>query len=237
MRKLFALIICIVLVSVSSCRKDFSTIPSFGELAFSKDTVFLDTVFTNIGSSTYNLKVYNKSSDAITIPSISLENGNILVFTFNNIYLPDSSADFEASMGFVKFKINRVAGLPIGTQIENTAAIYFDYNIPIITNTPISVIDAYTSVIDIDGDEFIVETMPNPFERGVTLKYTLEETSEVTIRVMNSMGQCVHTHIAGATQTGGVYIEQLSLEDLPSGMYLLNVETSKAMTTTKIVKR
>ena len=76
MRKLFALLICIVLVTVSSCRKDFSTIPSFGELTFSKDTVFLDTVFTNVGSSTYNLKVYNKSSDAITIPSISLENGN-----------------------------------------------------------------------------------------------------------------------------------------------------------------
>ena len=76
MRKLFTFLICIVLVAVSSCRKDFSTIPSFGELTFSKDTVFLDTVFTNVGSSTYNLKIYNKSSDAIRIPSISLENGN-----------------------------------------------------------------------------------------------------------------------------------------------------------------
>lgn len=168
---------------------------------------------------------------------VSLENGNILVFTFNNIYLPDSTTDFEASMGFVKFKINRVAGLPVGTQIENTAAIYFDYNAPVITNTPISVIDEYSSVIDIDGNEFIVETMPNPFERGVTLKYTLEETSEVSIRVMNSMGQCVYTHIVNTTQSEGVYIEQLSLEDLPTGMYLLNVETSKAITTTKIVKR
>jgi hypothetical protein len=61
---------------VSSCRKDFETSPSDGKLTFSKDTVFLDTVFTNIGSSTYNLKVYNKSNDAITIPSIGLENGN-----------------------------------------------------------------------------------------------------------------------------------------------------------------
>jgi hypothetical protein len=61
---------------VSSCRKDFETLPSLGNLTFSKDTVFLDTVFTNIGSSTYNLKVYNKSSNAITIPSIGLENGN-----------------------------------------------------------------------------------------------------------------------------------------------------------------
>jgi hypothetical protein len=76
MRYFITVVICLVLISVSSCRKDFSTISSFGKLTFSKDTVFLDTVFTNIGSSTYNLKVYNKSNNAITIPSISLENGN-----------------------------------------------------------------------------------------------------------------------------------------------------------------
>ncbi len=75
MRYIVTLIICLVLISVSSCRKDFETAPSHGKFNFSKDTVFLDTVFTNIGSSTYNLKVYNKSNNAITIPNIKLENG------------------------------------------------------------------------------------------------------------------------------------------------------------------
>ena len=75
MRYIVTLIICLVLFSVSSCRKDFETAPSMGSLSFSKDTVFLDTVFTNIGSSTYNLKIYNKSNNAITIPNIKLENG------------------------------------------------------------------------------------------------------------------------------------------------------------------
>ena len=75
MRYFITFLICIALISVSSCRKDFSTIPSFGSLEFSKDTVFLDTIFTNIGSATYNLKVYNRGNKAITIPKISLENG------------------------------------------------------------------------------------------------------------------------------------------------------------------
>jgi len=75
MRSIITILICLALISVSSCRKDFETAPSSGNLTFSKDTVFLDTVFTNIGSSTYNLKVYNKSSKAITIPLIGLENG------------------------------------------------------------------------------------------------------------------------------------------------------------------
>ena len=75
MRQLSILFISIGIFTISSCRKDFSTIPNFGKLEFSKDTVFLDTIFTNIGSATYNLKVYNKGNSAITIPSISLENG------------------------------------------------------------------------------------------------------------------------------------------------------------------
>lgn len=83
MRYLITFLICIALISISSCRKDFSTIPSFGNLEFSKDTVFLDTVFTNIGSATYNLKVYNRGNKAITIPKISLENGTSSNYRLN----------------------------------------------------------------------------------------------------------------------------------------------------------
>ena len=53
------------------------------ELRFSRDTVYLDTVFTNISSATYTLKVYNKSDDPISIPSIYLENGATSNFRLN----------------------------------------------------------------------------------------------------------------------------------------------------------
>ena len=59
----------------SSCRKDFDFTPTEGALRFSKDTVYLDTVFTNIGSSTYTLKVYNTSNNDISIPKIKLQEG------------------------------------------------------------------------------------------------------------------------------------------------------------------
>ena len=76
MTKLIQTVLIIALITiVSSCRKDFSTVPSFGNLEFSRDTVFLDTIFTNIGSATYNLRVYNRSDKAITVPEIRLENG------------------------------------------------------------------------------------------------------------------------------------------------------------------
>ncbi len=75
MKYIQTVLILVVIIAISSCRKDFSTIASSGKLEFSKDTVFLDTIFSNIGSSTYNLKVYNRSNNAISIPEIRLENG------------------------------------------------------------------------------------------------------------------------------------------------------------------
>jgi hypothetical protein len=76
MKRLLSFFLCFgILLFWSSCRNDFEFSPSTGNLEFAKDTVYLDTVFTNIGSSTYNLKVYNRSDDDIVIPTIKLENG------------------------------------------------------------------------------------------------------------------------------------------------------------------
>jgi hypothetical protein len=83
MRYFITFLICVALVSVSSCRKDFSTIPNFGSLEFSKDTIFLDTIFSNIGSGTYNLKVYNRGNKSITIPEIALEKGTSSNYRLN----------------------------------------------------------------------------------------------------------------------------------------------------------
>ncbi|MDI6031472.1 hypothetical protein QLS91_00150 [Flavobacterium sp. LB2P84] len=75
MRPITLLFFIGIVLSVFSCRSDFETVASTGDLTFSKDTIYLDTVFTNIGSSTYRLKVYNKSKNDITIPSIKLGKG------------------------------------------------------------------------------------------------------------------------------------------------------------------
>jgi hypothetical protein len=84
----FSLIFVVIL---SSCRDDFETVLSTGELGFSKDTVYLDTVFTNIGSSTYNLRVYNRSNNDIYIPSVRLAKGESSNYRLNVDGLPGKS--------------------------------------------------------------------------------------------------------------------------------------------------
>ncbi|CAM3505677.1 hypothetical protein [Aequorivita lipolytica] len=83
MRYLYGLAILCCLVLWSSCRNDFETVASTGNLEFSKDTVYLDTVFSNIGSSTYNLKVYNRSDEDINIPTVRLSQGESSNYRLN----------------------------------------------------------------------------------------------------------------------------------------------------------
>ena len=75
MRQFIYTFLVVLIIALSSCRTDFETVASSGKLKFSRDTVYLDTVFSNISSSTYTLKVYNESNDDITIPKIELGKG------------------------------------------------------------------------------------------------------------------------------------------------------------------
>ncbi|WP_347374417.1 hypothetical protein [Aequorivita sp. Q41] len=83
MKYLYGLAILCSLVLWSSCRNDFETVASSGNLEFSKDTVYLDTIFSNIGSSTYNLKVYNRSDEDINIPNLRLSQGEASNYRLN----------------------------------------------------------------------------------------------------------------------------------------------------------
>jgi uncharacterized repeat protein (TIGR01451 family) len=60
---------------------------------------------------------------------------NIVFFEFLNILLPDSNVNEAKSHGFVSFKIKPQSTVAVNTTITNKAAIYFDYNAPVITNT------------------------------------------------------------------------------------------------------
>ncbi|MTH15527.1 hypothetical protein [Flavobacterium sp. LC2016-01] len=75
MRQYFTIFALGIILAFSSCRTDFDTVASTGDLKFSKDTVYLDTVFKNIGSSTYQLKVYNRSKNDISIPVVQFKKG------------------------------------------------------------------------------------------------------------------------------------------------------------------
>ena len=73
--------------------------------------------------------------------SFTMYGERVLQWTFNNIMLADSFSNEEASHGFITYTVNQVADLTDGSQITNSAAIYFDSNEPVITNTTLHTIN------------------------------------------------------------------------------------------------
>ncbi len=84
MRFVLLIILSFIIFNFSSCNDDFDhTVLNSGKLVFSRDTVYLDTIFTNISSSTRTLKIYNNSNNNITIPNIDLGRGENSFYRLN----------------------------------------------------------------------------------------------------------------------------------------------------------
>ncbi len=67
--------------------------------------------------------------------SLTILENKYLVWKFNNIVLTALSQHVDSSKGYVAFRIRPVTGLSVGQTISNSASIYFDYNLPVKTNT------------------------------------------------------------------------------------------------------
>lgn len=165
-----------MLIFWSSCRKDFNFSPSNGTLEFSKDTVYLDTVFTNIGSSTYNLKVYNRSNNDIVIPTLRLGQGQSSNYRLNVDGLTGEGAiagkEFEniellakdSMYIFIETTIDIQSLVTADTQFLYTDAIEFDsgtnlQKVELVTLVKDAVFIYPQRFIDNQTGEYVTETL------------------------------------------------------------------------------
>ena len=131
--------------------------------------------FQNTGTDTaFTVKIEDRIDPNLDLSSLTLEAASHpysleitplreLIFTFNDINLVDSFTNEPLSHGFIGFSIDQIANLPEGTQIENQAAIFFDYNLPIYTNTWIH--EIRENILPYA----VIEEPPAPFSSGVRI--------------------------------------------------------------------
>ena len=93
--------------------------------------VITDTLSSQLQANTLEMVSTSHSTKTTII-------GNAVSFEMHNIKLPASSANEPKSHGFIRFRIKPKATLVLGDSVKNKAAIYFDYNSPVITNTAVT---------------------------------------------------------------------------------------------------
>jgi uncharacterized repeat protein (TIGR01451 family) len=147
-------------------------------------------------------------------------NGRALTVRFNNIMLPDSTSDYEGSMGYYQYRVKPLPNLPDGSTIENTAYIYFDYNPAIVTNTTQNNFDITVGNRVIQKNE-VFSIYPNP-STGI---FTIKSASAIkTIEVFNLIGESVLQQTNSNT---------ININNQPQGIYFCKVNGNKVL---KLVK-
>ena len=110
-------------------------------------------------------------------------------------------------------------------MIENSAAIYFDFNAPVITNTTFHTVgENFIQVVStkpIQEKLATVKVFPNPFSEQATFEIETDERYEnLTLTIYNVMGQAVKT-----VQSNGDNRIILDSNGLTSGVYFYQIRS------------
>ena len=75
--------VVVAIVSFSSCEDEGYLNSADAQLEFSTDTITFDTIFTDIGSTTQHLKIYNPYEENVLITRVRLAGGDFSSFRIN----------------------------------------------------------------------------------------------------------------------------------------------------------
>ncbi len=126
-----------------------------------------------------------------------IRDDNILEFRFDNINLPDNKSDEAGSNGFIKYTIHLKPDMTAGTQIRNRAAIYFDFNAPVITNTVVTTLKSTSTTVDDALNSSGLSIYPNP--SGGLFSIASSGDKLLTVRMFDIHG----SEIPCTTKTAG----------------------------------
>ncbi|MCB0566149.1 MAG: T9SS type A sorting domain-containing protein [Phaeodactylibacter sp.] len=189
--------------------------------------------FQNTGSDTaFTVRIMDQLAEALDITTVrpgasshpysfNIRPGRWLEFRFDNILLPDSDTNEPASHGFVKFRVAQLPGLPDSTTIQNRAAIYFDFNEPVITYPYQHIVmrDFLPAILQPDPEgQSTTRIYPNPFDESCTIELeNVKEEQPVRMEIFDSLGRLVRRdQYSGPSFT-------FQRKKLPRGIYFYQV--------------
>ncbi|MBK9451506.1 MAG: T9SS type A sorting domain-containing protein [Bacteroidetes bacterium] len=146
-----------------------------------------------------------------------------LAFEFRNIMLPDSNTNEPGSHGHVIYRITPKSTLPLGTELTNTAHIYFDFNSAIVTNTTLNTLATLVAVQP-GRNSIHLGVAPNPFNGSTMIRFDNLSGEKHTLTVRDITGKIL-------LQDKGITGEQheLNASGLPAGIYLFNLESASGV--------
>jgi uncharacterized repeat protein (TIGR01451 family) len=186
-----------------------------------------DTAFTVVVQDTLSAHLQSSTLEVVATSHNcrTTVKGNVVSFEFFNIHLLWTSFNEPLSHGYIRYRIKPKTTLSLGTKINNRAAIYFDYNKPIITNTVTTEVGVSSNPSGVQGNQTSnkVWLHPNP----TTGQLTLSEEGKVEVYDLRGV-QMLSTKTEHQT---------VDISGLPKGIYFLRHSNASGQTSSvKVVK-
>jgi uncharacterized repeat protein (TIGR01451 family) len=160
--------------------------------------------------------------------------GNEVVWTFPQIMLPDSASDPEGSQGGFQFRIAPKASSLPGTQFANSVGIYFDYNLPVITNTVVTEVTTTESLAERTATSGML-LFPSPGDGNVRMLWSHPDVVNARIDVLDLAGRSVMSFPGVSLRNGATRAFDLSA--LTDGTYLVRVLAPGEQAVSRLVVR
>ena len=163
-----------------------------------------------------------------------IQDGNAVKFDFPGIMLVDSNMNEPLSHGWISYRIKSNTGLTNGTQLNNTAYIYFDFNSAVITNTTVTVINSAVGVLEINDETGSLILSPNPAANQLSVTgYPLSGKGEIEIYDM--LGQKLYCEYLLTPNSG--LRTNIDVSNLNPGIYFVRLKTGNGISAVKFVKQ
>jgi uncharacterized repeat protein (TIGR01451 family) len=169
------------------------------------------------------------------VTSFELRPGGLLEIIFDSIQLPDSTSNEPESHGFVSFSIARKKSFHDNYSVRNTAAIYFDFNEPIITNEVTTRLKEEVVVISNKEREKlplgILSLFPNPANNSFNVDFGDNVDENGFLQMYDAYGKAVYQR-----KINDLKIQfRVEAPDLPQGIYFLHFTGKHSNLSGKII--
>ena len=146
-------------------------------------------------------------------------------FIFENIELPFDDANND---GYVIFKIKTKSNLKLGDRIDNKAAIFFDFNAPIITEVETVTVQEEEAPGEPEFSDYFTLT-PNPTKGNLTLTPVSGTSAAIrSIHLLDIRGRILRFFPPNT--------RSFNLSYLFPNTYFMRVTTDKGVLTTQFIK-
>jgi len=182
------------------------------------DTAYLVVIKDTLSSHVDPLSFQYLASDHKVLTDVV---GRVVTFTFPKVNLLDSLHHTSQSTGWVQYRVKTDGGLALGTQVSNTAYIYFDQNQPIVTNTTVNIVQVDTIHLGISttNPATNLHIYPNPNKGSLMLVSSGVIGEEYTITDM--LGHLVQQQRIMSVK------QMVELPEAADGLYILTVKGSQ----------